>query len=126
MAEAIVNHYLGNRWEAYSAGSDPKGVNPFTIRALKELGIEIPGARSKRMDVFYGRRFDRVFTLCDEARESCPIWPGTASVEHLSFPDPSIVSGSELERLETFRNIRDRLRQKILPLLSDREDQFHE
>jgi arsenate reductase (thioredoxin) len=116
MAEALVNHYLGDKWEAFSAGADPTSVNPFSIIALRELGIEIPQARSKRTDFFRGWRFDRIFTLCDEAREACPLWLGPDKVEHFTFPDPTAVP--ENEKLGAFRDVRDRIREGILPLLS--------
>jgi arsenate reductase (thioredoxin) len=117
MAEALVNHFLGDKWEAFSAGSDPTTVNPFSIRALSELGIEIPDAHSKRIDHFLGQKFDRVFTLCDEAQEACPFWPGT-NVEHIGFPDPTDIEGSDTEKLELFRNVRDQIKTRIFSLLS--------
>ncbi len=118
MAEALVNHFLGDNWEAFSAGSDPTNVNPYSIRALRELRIEIPDARSKAIDYFRGRQFDKVITLCDEAAEACPLWLGP-NVEHISFRDPSAAQGSDHEKLAVFREVRDRIRETIIPKLSE-------
>ncbi len=119
MAEAMVNHFLSDKWQAYSAGSNPTSVNPYAVRALRELGIEIPNAKSKPMDFFHGQQFDKVFTLCDEAREACPLWLESSNVEHVGFSDPSLAQGSDEEKLTVFRRVRDQIRGKILPLLSD-------
>ncbi len=118
MAEALVNHFLQDKWEAYSAGSDPTGVNPYSIKALKEIGIDIANAHSKAIDYFQGRQFDKVITLCDEAAEACPLWLGP-NVEHISFRDPSTAQGSDLEKLAVFREVRDRIRETIMPRLSE-------
>jgi arsenate reductase len=118
MAEALVNHFLGDKWEALSAGSDPTTVNPFSIIALKELGIEIPTANSKRINHFRGQKFDRVITLCDEAQEACPYWPGT-NVEHIGFPDPTATTGSDEDKLRAFRDVRDQIKEIIIPKLSE-------
>ncbi len=118
MAEALVNHFLGDSWEAFSAGSDPTNVNPYSIRALRELGIEIPEAHSKAIDFFRGRQFDKVITLCDEAAEACPLWLGP-NVEHITFRDPSTAQGSDQEKLAVFREVRDRIRKTIIPKLSE-------
>jgi arsenate reductase len=121
MAEAMVNYFLADRWTAYSAGSNPTSVNPCAVRALRELGIEMPEARSKSIDYFRGQRFDRVFTLCDEAREACPVWLDATVVEHLGFPDPSTARGNDDDKLAVFRMVRDQIREKILPLLTESE-----
>jgi len=117
MAEALVNHYLGDQWQAFSAGSAPTHVNPYSIRALRELGIEIPKAKSKPIDYFSGQKFDRVFTLCDDAREACPLWLGSSNVEHIGFPDPSVAEGNDLDKLRAFRDVRDQIKATIFPLL---------
>ena len=118
MAEALVNYYLGDRWEAFSAGSAPTHVNPYSIRALRELGIEIPEAKSKPINYFSGQKFNRVFTLCDDAREACPLWLGSSNVEHIGFPDPSIAQGSDEDKLGAFRDVRDQIRKQIIEILS--------
>ncbi|HBC45411.1 MAG TPA: arsenate reductase [candidate division Zixibacteria bacterium] len=117
MAEALVNHYLGDQWQAFSAGSAPTQVNLYSIRALRELGIEIPEAKSKPIDYFSGQKFDRVFTLCDDAREACPLWLGSSHVEHIGFPDPSVAEGNDLDKLRAFRDVRDQIKATIFPLL---------
>jgi arsenate reductase (thioredoxin) len=119
MAEALVNHFLSDKWAAFSAGSAPTQVNPYSIRALRELGIEIPNAKSKPIDFFAGQKFDKVFTLCDEAREACPLWLGSSNVEHVGFPDPSIAQGSDEDKLEAFRDVRDQIRKNIITKLSE-------
>lgn len=118
MAEALVNHYLGDRWQAFSAGVAPHGVNPFAVLALRELEIEIPDASSKHMDVFKGKHFDRVITLCDEANEACPLWLGSTRREHIGFPDPSQAMGDDAARLQVFREVRDLIKDHILAELS--------
>jgi arsenate reductase len=120
MAEAMVNHFLSDRWQAYSAGSNPTSVNSYAVRALRELGIEIPNAESKPIDFFRGQRFDKVFTLCGEAREACPLWLESSNVEHFGFPDPSLAQGSDEDILAVFRDVRDLIREKIIPILSAR------
>lgn len=117
IAESIVNHFLGDQWEAYSAGTDPKGVNPLTIQALREIKIEIPKAESKHLKIFLGQPFDCVITLCDEANESCPFWPGTIVQEHIGFRDPSFAKGSDEEKLQEFRDVRDKIKEIIIPKL---------
>jgi arsenate reductase (thioredoxin) len=119
MAEALVNHYLGDKWMAFSAGSSPTKVNPYSIRALRELGIEIPDARSKPIDYFAGQKFDKVFTLCDEAREACPLWLVNSPVEHIGFLDPSVAQGSDEDKLKAFRDVRDQIRKNIITKLSE-------
>jgi arsenate reductase len=119
MAEALVNHFLSEKWQAFSAGSAPTEVNPYSILALRELGIEIPDAKSKPIDFFSGQQFDRVFTLCDDAREACPLWLGSSNVEHVGFPDPSIVDGSDEDKLGAFRDVRDQLKVWIFATLSE-------
>jgi arsenate reductase (thioredoxin) len=119
MAEAIVNRFQGDKWQAYSAGTEPQGVNPFTIKALREIGIEIPEAQSKHLKIFLDQPFDLVMTLCDNANESCPVWPGAVKREHISFPDPSIVGGDDEEKLKAFRNVRDMIKEMIIPKLKE-------
>lgn len=109
MAEAIVKHFLGDKWEAFSAGTEPREVNSLAIEALREIGIEIPKAGSKHVDEFAGRQFDVVVTLCDEARESCPFWPGAGTRKHKGLPDPSAVKGNKEDRMKAFRDIRDKI-----------------
>jgi arsenate reductase len=105
MAEALLRREGGPRFEVVSAGVTPRGVNPLTIRALGEVGIDISGARSKSVTEFLGRPFDYVITVCDRARESCPVFPGGAETLHWGFDDPAEAEGSESERLAVFRRV---------------------
>ncbi len=112
MAEALVNHLRGDRWQAVSAGSHPTGrVHPLAVQVLKEIGIEIPHARSKSVDEFRDKAFDVVVTLCDDAAEECPVWLGQGQRVHLGFPDPALGS------LENFRQVRDDIQRQVLTYL---------
>ena len=117
MAEAIVNHRLGDRWEAVSAGTRPAGsVHPLAVRVLEEIGI-IHHGRSKSMDEFMNQSFDLVVTVCDSAAEECPLWLGQGKRVHLGFPDPAKAQGSEEDLLPVFRAVRDDMLRQIPPLL---------
>ena len=120
MAEGLVNHFLGHRWEAYSAGTAPAGyVHPLAIRAMAELVIDISHQRSKSVDELRDAEFDSVITVCDQAARNCPLWLGPGRVKHMGFPDPAAAIGSEAERLTVFRQLRDSLRQEVLPYLEE-------
>jgi arsenate reductase len=107
MAEAIVNARLGDRWEAFSAGSRPAGyVHPLALNTLSEIGIDHHG-RSKSMDEFLGQSFDVVVTLCDQSDDECPVWLGKGRILHRPFPDPASVIGTEAEIMAAFRAVRD-------------------
>ncbi len=110
MAEALLRHHAGDRFEVESAGTRPSRVRPEAIAVMRELGIDISGQRSKSVDEFARQQFDYVLTVCDNARESCPIYPGHANRLHHSFDDPAAVEGGEQERLAAFRRVRDEIR----------------
>ncbi len=116
IAEAIVNaRYTG--WRAYSAGAHPAGmVHPLATQVLKEIGIDHHG-ESKSLDRFRGEPFDLVVTLCDEASEECPVWLGAGTRLHASFTDPARAVGSDSDRLNAFRTVRDELLLRIPDLL---------
>lgn len=117
MAEAIVNHRLGDRWEAVSAGTRPAGfVHPMAVRVLREIGIDHTG-RSKSVDEFKGRPFDLVVTVCDTAAEECPLWLGQGKRVHVGFPDPAATAGGEEEILAAFRSVRDAVSREIRAFL---------
>jgi arsenate reductase (thioredoxin) len=123
MAEAIINHFLGDRWQAFSAGTQPSGVvHPMAIKALEEIGIHHQGV-SKSTDAFRGMDFDLVITVCDDAAENCPVWLGKGMRPHLrvhiGFPDPAKAEGSEEEQMAVFRQVRDDIRAKILSYLQN-------
>ncbi len=124
MAEALVNHDLGQSWTAFSAGTRPAGfIHPLALRALAEVGIVHQGA-SKAVEVFRGQSFDLVVTLCGEAEEDCPAWLGPGRRAHLGFHDPARAAGSEEEILAVFRQVRDDIRAGVegyLEAWQDRE-----
>jgi arsenate reductase len=103
IAEAILRKLGGPGFEAFSAGTDPKGVNPYSVRVLREAGIDWTKARSKSVEVFLSMPFDHVITVCDRARETCPVFPGAHDTLHWGLDDPAEVEGSDAERLEAFR-----------------------
>jgi arsenate reductase len=110
MAEGLLRHDAGDRFEVESAGTKPSQVRPEAIAVMKELSIDISGHRSKSVDEFAGQSFDYVLTVCDNAKESCPVYPGHANRLHRAFEDPAAAGGSETERLAVFRRVCDQLR----------------
>jgi arsenate reductase len=114
MAEGLLRHDAGDRFEVCSAGTRPSQVRPEAVSAMRELGIDISGQRSKSVDEFAGQHFDYVLTVCDNARESCPIFPGRSVRLHHSFDDPALMHGSQDERMAVFRRVRDELRKYLL------------
>src|SRR5215471_12428538 len=110
MAEGILRHDGGDEFEVESAGVKPGPVRPEAIRVMRELGIDISGHRSKSVDEFDGQQFDYVITVCDNARETCPVFFGAAQKLHHDFEDPAAVTGSDEQRLAVFRRVRDKLR----------------
>jgi len=113
MAEGLLRHDAGDRFEIFSAGTKPSQVRPEAIAAMRELGIDISGHRSKSVDEFTGQHFDYVLTVCDNAKETCPIFPGETVTMHENFEDPAALEGSEQERLAAFRHIRDEIREYL-------------
>ena len=113
MAEGLLRHVAGDRFEAMSAGTEATRVRPLAVRAMEEIGIDISGQESKTLDRYLAESFDYVITVCDDANEACPFYPGAANRLHWSFEDPSRVEGSEEERLAVFRSVRDRIRERI-------------
>ena len=121
MAQGWVNHVLGSRWEAHSAGTAPAAaVHPLAVRAMGEVGIDISGGRPTRVERRLGEPWDLVVTVCDSARESCPVFPRPVEQIHVSFPDPALAGGSEVERLAAFRAVRDDIEARLLPVLRRR------
>ena len=109
MAEGLLRAKAGDRFQAFSAGSEATEVRPLAVRAMAELGIDISGQRSKTTDTFAGQEFDYVVTVCDDAKEACPYFPGAIQRLNWSFEDPSAAKGSEDERLAVFRRVRDEI-----------------
>jgi len=109
MAEGLLKHLAGDRFEVYSAGTIPSSVRPEAIAVMAELGIDISRNRSKPVDEFAGESFDYVLTVCDHAAVACPVYPGHANRLHHSFEDPAAVQGSEEARLSAFRRVREQI-----------------
>ena len=120
MAEGLLRHDAGDRFEVASAGTHPSRVRPEAIAVMQEIGIDISGHRSKSVDEFAARAFDYVLTVCDNAQESCPIYPGHGNRIHRGFEDPAAVEGSDEDKLAAFRRVRDQIREflKGFPLSS--------
>jgi len=113
MAEGLLRHDAGDGFEVFSAGTKPSQVRPEAIAVMRELGIDISGHRSKSVDEFACQPFDYVLTVCDNAKESCPIFPGQAVMIHRSFEDPPNPQASEEERFRVFRRVRDEIREYL-------------
>ena len=113
MAEGLLRHDVVGAYEVFSAGTKPTRVRPEAIRAMREVGIDISGHRSKSVDEFAGQPFDYVITVCDNAKGSCPIFPAKTQRIHWSIEDPAAVQGSEEVRLAAFRRARDELRTRL-------------
>ncbi len=113
MAEGLMNALHGDRYEAFSAGTEPSIINPQAVFVLRELGIDISSHRSQHVNEFLSQEFDQVVTVCDHARETCPVFPGGKEIIHHSFADPSSTQGKEQEMLAAFRKIRDEIRDWI-------------
>jgi arsenate reductase len=122
MAEGLFRHEAGDRYEVFSAGTKPSLVRPEAIAVLAEIGIDISGHRSKSVDEFVAQPLDLVITVCDNAKESCPVFPGRTLRLHWPFEDPAHVEGTEEARLAAFRKVRDQIRQRILTFLDDEKN----
>lgn len=121
MAEAFLRKYGGERFEVHSAGLEPKGMNPFTIRVMNEVGIDISGQTSKGVDVYLGKvLFKYLVTVCDDADKNCPtVWPGVRQRMHWSFQDPAAVEGTDEEKLAKFREVRDKIEAQVKAWLAE-------
>jgi arsenate reductase (thioredoxin) len=113
MAEGLLRDRAGDRFEVMSAGTEATHVRPLAIRAMDEIGIDVSSQESKTLERYLAERFDYVITVCDEANEACPFFPGAKKRLHWSFKDPSQAEGSEEERLAVFRRVRDDIRERI-------------
>jgi arsenate reductase len=105
MAEALLRRHGGDRFEVHSAGTEPRGVNPLTLRVLADAGIDASGARSKSVEGYLGQRFDYVITVCDRAREACPVFPGVHESLHWGYDDPAEATGTDEERQAVFQRV---------------------
>jgi len=113
MAEGLLRQMAGVDFEVSSAGTHPAGLNPLAVEAMRESGIDISTHESKTIDRFLNEPFDYVITVCDRAKESCPMFPGAATMLHWSFEDPAAAEGPEAQRQAVFRKIRDEIRERI-------------
>ncbi len=120
MAEALVNHDMGDRYVAFSAGTSPTAPRPEALKVLAEIGIDHSRARSKSIDEFESQSFDYVITLCGAANETCPLFFGGVERVHLGFEDPARVTGTEEEVLTAFRRVRDQIRESVENYLRSR------
>ena len=118
MAEGLLRYYFGDKYEVFSAGTKPSIVNLNAIKVMNEIEIDISGQRSKSVDEFKNQTFDFIITVCDNAKESCPIFPGKAERLHWSFFDPAEALDSQDELLKAFKEVRDQIKAKILDYFS--------
>jgi arsenate reductase len=116
MAEGLLRHDAGDRFDVFSAGTKPTQVRPEAITVMQELGVDISGQRSKSVDEFAGQDFDYVVTVCDNAKASCPVFPASTKRIHWSLDDPAAVEGAEEHRLAAFRRVRGELRDRLRQL----------
>jgi arsenate reductase (thioredoxin) len=119
MAEGLFRQEAGDAYEVFSAGTRPAQVRPEAIAVMREIGIDISGHRSKSVDEFSGERLDLVITVCDNANETCPVFPGAVQRLHWPFQDPAAVAGSEEQRRTAFRTVRDQIHARIMAFLGD-------
>ena len=113
MAEGLLREHGGDRFEVQSAGTHPAGLNPLAVEAMRQIGIDIGHQQSKSLEGYLEQSFDFVITVCDRAKEACPIFPGATRTLHWSFDDPVAALGSEAERLAAFRRVRDEILNRI-------------
>ena len=123
MAEGLLRHEAGDRFQVYSAGTKPSIVRPEAITVMNEIGIDISGHRSKSVDEFVGQDLDFVITVCDNAQESCPVFPAKTLRMHWPFQDPAAVQGSDEEREAAFRKVRDQIHGRIMVFLGEAKSQ---
>lgn len=120
MAEALLRKYAGDHFEVYSAGLEPKGLNPYTIKVLEEIGVDTSQHYSKTLDTFMGKvHFGYLITVCSNAEENCPVFPGMGVRMHWPFEDPAAFVGSEEETLQKFREVRDQIDARVRQWLKE-------
>ena len=123
MAEGLVNAFLGDRYQAYSAGTAPAGyAHPLAVQVMRELGVDISQQRSKSADEFRGMDLHLVVTVCDDAAQDCPVWLGKGAKVHLGFPDPAKMGGTAEEQVRAFRDVRDQMQAQVLDYLRSWEN----
>lgn len=123
MAEAFLRKHGGDGFEAFSAGLEPKGMNPYTALVMQEVGIDVSAQKSKGVNEYLGKvLFQYLITVCDDADKNCPtVWPGISRREHWSFVDPAAATGTDEQKLQKFREVRDQIEKKLLDWLAQWE-----
>ena len=124
MGEGLLRHLAGDRFEVASAGVSPTRVRPEAIKAMREIGIDISDQQAKSVDVFTGQEFDYVITVCDNANEHCPVFPGNTTRIHWSFDDPALAEGDEESRLAVFRRVRDEILSYLTQFIAKHNEAF--
>jgi arsenate reductase len=119
LSEALLRQIGGSEFEVMSAGTNPGAVNPYTIRVLSEMGIDWSAARSKSVTEFIGQRFDYVVTVCDKARQTCPVFPGTHAKLHWDLEDPAEVQGDDETKLAAFRHTRSEIESRVTHFVAE-------
>jgi len=119
MAEGYFRYFADDRFEVTSAGLQPSIVNPLAIQVMKADGVDISHHTSKDVNQFVGQKFEYIITVCDNAKERCPLFPGQAERIHWSFEDPAVAKGTEKEILAVFRKVRDQIRERIKEFLNE-------
>jgi arsenate reductase len=123
MAEGLLRSLGGDRFEVHSAGSKPAGyVHPMAIEAMREVQLDLSGATSKSLTQFDGQSFDYVVTVCDNAKEDCPVFPAVAKMVHWSFDDPASATGNDEQKMRVFRRVRDEIRHRVRRFVEARAD----
>jgi arsenate reductase len=122
MAEGFLRHLGAGRYEAFSAGVDPTRVNPLSVKVMREADIDISGQQSKSADEFLGQKFDHVITVCDNAKQTCPTFPGEYKKTHWDLEDPAEAQGTEEEKAAVFRKTRDLIERKVREFLKDEQE----
>lgn len=113
MAEGFIRHFYSDLYDASSGGTEPSGINPFAIQVMDEIGIDISGHESKSVKQFLDEEFDHVVTVCDQANEACPFFPGAKNAIHKGFQDPTLAEGTDEEIMAVFRKVRDEIKKWI-------------
>jgi arsenate reductase len=121
MAEAFLRHYAGEQFEVYSAGLEPSSIHPYVYQVMEEIGLDLEGHHIKGVDEFFNKMyFGILITVCEKAEEKCPTFPGLGERHYWPIEDPVVVEGSEEEKLEAFRRVRDEIEQRVLDWLESR------
>ena len=119
MAEGFLRHEASDRFDVFSAGTDPGTLRPEAIQVMAEISVDISSQRAKPLDGFLGESFDYVITVCDKAREQCPAFPGETLHLHWPFDDPARAEGTPEQRLDTFRKLRDKIPARVMVFLGE-------